>query len=205
MVDKQQHWDRVYDNKSPVEVSWFQSEPTLSLQLIQDCALDASSAIIDVGGGASRLVDHLLERGYRNLAVLDISGLALDHARSRLGDRAAEVEWFVDDVTRFQPSRKFDCWHDRAVFHFLTDRNDQQAYVATLDHALVAGGTLIIATFAMGGPEKCSGLDVEQYDAEKICKVLGDTFSLQGTRYELHQTPAGKQQDFVYFLFKKIK
>jgi SAM-dependent methyltransferase len=203
VTESKQHWDRVYQDRSPVEVSWFQAEPSLSLQLIQDCALERNSAIIDIGGGASRLVDHLLDRGYGNLAVLDVSALALEQARQRLGARAADVEWFVEDVTRFRPSRKFDCWHDRAVFHFLTRSQDRRNYVRTLEQALLPAGVLIIATFAIGGPDKCSGLDVVQYDEEKIQQALGDGFVLENVKHELHVTPAGQEQKFIYFVCRK--
>ena len=204
MSDKQQHWDKIYSDKTPLEVSWFQAEPTLSLQLIHDSIEDPGAAIIDVGGGASRLVDHLLERGYNNLAVLDISATAIAQAQQRLAERADQVEWFVEDITRFRAPRKFHLWHDRAVFHFLTDEQDCQAYVDTLRQAMESGGDVVIATFDIGGPQQCSGLDVVQYDADKITGVLGKDFELVEIRHELHQTPGEKTQPFNYFHFKKI-
>ena len=204
-MSRKQHWDQVYTDKTPLEVSWFQSETTLSLKLIQNTGIDHDAAIIDVGGGASRLVDTLLEHDYHNLAVLDISTAAIQHAQSRLSSRANEVEWFVEDITKFHSPRKFDCWHDRAVFHFLTDENDRHAYVMNLEQAVVKGGYVIIATFAIGGPEKCSGLDIVQYDENKIKNVLGNKYELLDIKHELHITPAQKQQQFIYFLFKKLQ
>lgn len=203
-MSRKKHWEQVYTNKSPLEVSWFQNEPSLSLQLINESGIKKDAAIIDIGGGASRLVDHLLEQGYQNMAVLDLSSSAIQHARLRLGDRQSQVEWFIEDVTGFNPPRKFDLWHDRAVFHFLTDAADRQQYKHHLQQGLITGGHLIIATFAIGGPEKCSGLDIVQYDANKISAELGDDYQLVDVHYELHITPAEKEQKFNYFHFKKI-
>ena len=203
-MSRKKHWEQVYTDKTPLEVSWFQNEPSLSLQLINESGINKDAAIIDIGGGASRLVDHLLEQGYQNMAVLDLSSSAIQHARLRLGDRQSQVEWFIEDVTEFNPPRKFDLWHDRAVFHFLTDVADRQHYKQRLQQGLIIGGHLIIATFAIGGPEKCSGLDIVQYDANKISAELGDDYQLVDVHYELHITPAEKQQKFNYFHFKKI-
>lgn len=205
MTDPKQHWENVYRNKTPVEVSWFQAEPVISLEFIQNCASDSNTAIIDVGGGASRLVDCLLDRGYKNIAVLDVSAQALEHARTRLGARADQVEWFVEDITLFRPTRKFDCWHDRAVFHFLTHSTDRELYLQTMEQALVPGADVIIATFATGGPKKCSGLDVEQYDEDKIKRTLGDRYALQEVKHETHVTPGETTQAFNYFYFRKIE
>ena len=204
-MSRKKHWEQVYTDKTPLEVSWFQNEPSRSLQLITESGIDKNAAIIDVGGGASRLVDHLLEQGFSNLAVLDLSASAIQHAQSRLGDRQSEVEWFVEDITEFKPSRKFDLWHDRAVFHFLTEATDREKYRQCLQQGLVSGGHLIIATFAIGGPDKCSGLDIVQYDADKISRELGADFQLQDVHFELHITPAEKEQKFNYFHFKKVR
>lgn len=203
-MSRKKHWEQVYTDKVPLEVSWFQNEPSLSLQLINDSGINKDAAIIDIGGGASRLVDHLLDQGYRNLAVLDLSSSAIQHAQARLGDQQSQVEWFVEDITEFKPSRKFECWHDRAVFHFLTDSADREKYKQCLQQGLLTGGHIIIATFAIGGPEKCSGLDIVQYDANKISSELGDAYELLDVHYELHITPAEKEQKFNYFHFKKI-
>ena len=204
MSQKQKHWDKIYTDKLPVEVSWFQNEPTLSLQLIRDSGISTNAAVIDVGGGASRLIDHLLEHGYSNVAVLDISKSAIEHAQTRLGGDQQKVEWFVSDITHFEATRKFQIWHDRAVFHFLTNAQDREKYVNVLNQALEVNGQLIIATFAIGGPEKCSGLDIVQYDEDKMKKELGDNFQLQEIHHELHYTPNDKEQKFIYFCFKKI-
>lgn len=203
-MDRQKHWEEVYSNKSPLEVSWFQADPALSLQLIQATGIDKSAAIIDVGGGASRLVDFLLSHEYNNVSVLDISSQAIEHARGRLGDKASHVDWLVEDITGFSAAHKYDLWHDRAVFHFLTDAGDRQKYVANMNDALVKGSHVIIATFAIGGPDKCSGLEIVQYDEKKIQKELGTGYKLQDVHHELHTTPANKQQQFIYFHFIKL-
>jgi len=204
-MSRKKHWEQVYTEKTPLEVSWFQNEPSLSMQLINESGVDKEAAIIDIGGGASRLVDHLLEQGYHNLAVLDVSASAIQHAQGRLGDQQSQVEWFVEDVTEFTPPRKFDLWHDRAVFHFLTEAADREQYKLCLQQGLMPGGHLIIATFAIGGPEKCSGLDIVQYNANKISSELGGAYQLIDVHYELHITPAEKQQKFNYFHFKNIR
>lgn len=202
-MSKKQHWEQIYTNRTPLDVSWFQQQPAISLSLINSLKLSKEAAIIDVGGGASLLVDHLLAEGYHNLAVLDISAQALTHSQSRLGKQAENVEWFVEDITKFSPSRKFDLWHDRAVFHFLTDETDRQHYVANLKKAMVTNGHVVIATFAMGGPTKCSNLDIMQYDEAKIGAELGKDFILRSVHHELHVTPANKEQAFIYFHFQK--
>ena len=201
MSDRKAHWENVYKDKSALEVSWYQSEPLLSLQLIHNAELASDAAIIDVGGGASVLIDHLCDEGFSNAAVLDISANALACAKERLGDKAKNVEWFDEDVTSFNPPHQFSLWHDRAVFHFLTDALDRHRYVEVLNRALIPGGHLIIAAFAIGGPEKCSGLDIVQYDAEKLKAELGDGFELLEELTELHLTPSNAEQQFSYFHF----
>jgi SAM-dependent methyltransferase len=203
-VNRKAHWENVYHTRSPLDVSWYQREPALSLALIEASGVASDGGIIDVGGGASVLVDRLLESGYSGLAVLDISGAALAHARTRLGARAAEVEWVEADVTTFRSERRFGLWHDRAVFHFLTDAGDRAAYVQTLEAALAPAGHVIIATFAPGGPTMCSGLDIVQYDADKLCGELGAGFELVEQRSELHHTPADKDQAFNFFLLRRV-
>jgi SAM-dependent methyltransferase len=201
MNDRKTHWEDVYRSKSPSQVSWFQGEPELSLQLIGKTGVGLDAAIIDVGGGASTLVDGLYERGYSNLSVLDVSKHALEHARNRMGEKAGELAWFEEDITCFRPTGQFSVWHDRAVFHFLTERADRQSYVSVLRKALKPGGHLIIMAFAIDGPVKCSGLDIVQYDAQKMQTELGKGFELLETGYETHLTPAGNQQKFAYFHF----
>ena len=203
MENAKAHWEQIYGTRSPSEVSWYQSDPRSSLRLIEDTDIGREDPLIDVGGGASTLVDHLLEAGYARLAVLDISAAALARARKRLGDRAGRVEWLEADITEFVAPHPFRLWHDRAVFHFLTDPADQRRYVRNLDAALVPGGHLIVATFAVGGPEKCSGLPIVQYDAERLCAVLGPKFALEDTFTEVHHTPGGTDQDFAFFRLRK--
>lgn len=199
MVGRKEHWERIYSARSPVEVSWYQKEPALSLQLIQNCGLAKDDPIIDVGGGASVLVDRLLEKGYRKLAVLDISSTSLAYAQERLGDRARYVEWFTADVTEFVAPHLFSLWHDRAVFHFLTLPEDRKKYVGVLKNTLQPGGYLVLAAFAMHGPTKCSGLNVVRYDAGKLMSELGDQFELVGETGETHVTPDNKEQLFSWF------
>lgn len=217
MIDRKTHWENVYAKSSYLRVSWYQEEPALSLQLIRSTQISLDAPIIDVGGGASLLVDRLCDAGYSNLAVLDVSAQALAHAKDRLGYKVrtgtvregslgckvSDVEWFEADVTQFNPPHRFSLWHDRAVFHFLTVQADRDQYLGVLNQALEPGGHLIIMAFAIGGPEKCSGLDIVQYDADKLSAELGPGFELVETGYEIHQTPAGKQQKFAYFRFQK--
>lgn len=200
-MNRKQHWETVYTSKSPLDVSWYQTEPRLSLQMIAATGVANDAPIIDIGGGASVLVDRLLDAGYTCLSVLDISGQALSHARRRLGERAGRVEWLEADITAFDPPRPFKVWHDRAVFHFLTDPEDRRKYVAALRRGLPVGGQLIMAAFAIGGPLKCSGLDIVQYDAAKLTAALGHDFRLLQEQGERHATPSGKEQLFGYFRF----
>lgn len=202
-MNRKAHWNEVYSNKSPLEVSWYQKEPALSLQLINNTGVSTHAAIIDIGGGASTLIDHLSVSGFRHLAVLDISGNALASAKKRLGPVADDIEWFESDVTTFQSPHQFDIWHDRAVFHFLTEADDRNRYVESLKHTLKPGGHLIMAAFAIGGPNKCSGLDIVQYDAAKLLTELGSGYTLIEEDSELHVTPTGKEQLFAYFRFTK--
>lgn len=199
MPDRKQHWESVYQQKSPLEVSWYQEEPSLSLQLIQRCGIALDAALIDVGGGASTLVDKLCDEDYTNVTVVDVSEHALDHSKARLADDANTVEWFAQDITRFKPPHKFKLWHDRAVFHFLTTRPDREKYINVLKRALEPGGFVIIMAFTTGGPVKCSGLDIVQYDAKKLLAELGPGFDLLETGHEIHDTPAGNQQKFAFF------
>ncbi len=201
MFDRKAHWQNVYQEKSPLDVSWYQKEPKLSVELIHRAGLSDNEPIIDVGGGASVLVDFLCKEGFTNLSVLDISENALADAKKRLGNLAKNVKWIESDITEFSSSHKFSLWHDRAVFHFLTNESDRRKYIKALTQALKAGGHLIIATFAIDGPEKCSGLEIVQYDASKLEIELGEEFELLEERKEIHITPANKEQRFVYFRF----
>lgn len=202
MSDRQHHWEQVYQNKLSTEVSWYQEYPGRSMSMIEKAAAAAGDAIIDVGGGASLLVDSLLQHGYQRLAVLDISAAALACAQQRLCERAAQVEWLVADVTRFEPPHRYSLWHDRAVFHFLTAEADRKKYLAVLRKALQPEAHLVIATFAEDGPEMCSGLPVERYSAQKLMQTLGAEFELLEQQVENHTTPAGGEQKFNYFLLR---
>ena len=192
------HWQRVYGSRAEDEVSWFQVRPLASLALISAAAAGPDARIVDVGGGASRLVDALLDAGHRGVTVLDIAEGALFLARRRLGPRAAAVEWITADVTTWQPGAPFDVWHDRAVFHFLTLPEDREAYRATLRRALRPGGQAIVATFSTAGPERCSGLPVVRYEPETLASELGPELRLVQSAREEHLTPGGKLQRFQY-------
>ena len=203
-LNRKKHWENVYGQKKPVEVSWYQVEPAVSLGFITLIEIDSAAKIIDVGGGASVFVDKLLNQGFQNLTVLDISSKAIHHAQERLGRRAENVSWIEADVTEFESSIQYDFWHDRAVFHFLTDAEDRTKYVRRLKESIKPGGHVVIAAFAIDGPPKCSGLDVERYSPEKMKNELGDSFELVNSVTELHITPWNKQQKFIYCYFKKI-
>lgn len=202
MSDRKDHWENVYLKKSPREVSWYQQEPTRSLSIISGISLPRSAPIIDVGGGASTLVDKLCEDAYTNVSVLDISKSALNLSRKRLADKADRIHWYEEDVTRFKPPHRFALWHDRAVFHFLTSKADRKKYIDILRQSLEPGGHLVMLTFAIDGPRKCSGLDIVQYDDDRLTSELGEGFDLLQTGRERHVTPAGHQQAFAFFHFQ---
>jgi SAM-dependent methyltransferase len=202
-TSRQAHWENVYTTKGENEVSWFQQSPAPSLELIVQAGAVRNSAIIDIGGGASRLVDHLVERGFEDVTVLDLSGAALETAKARLGADADRVHWFVADATIWEPVKRYDIWHDRAAFHFLTDEKDRAAYIARLTRGLKAGGHAIIATFALDGPEKCSGLPVARYDATSLAQTLGPAFRLDHTQRHEHATPWGSHQVFQFSVFRR--
>jgi SAM-dependent methyltransferase len=202
--DRQAHWDSVYQTKREDEVSWFQASPSPSLDLINATGVERSASIIDVGGGASRLVDALSEEGFANLTVLDISEAATEKAKARLGARAKHVTWIVADVTKWEPGGTYDVWHDRAAFHFLTAPEDRVAYAQRVLQAVRPGGHVIIGTFALDGPERCSGLPVVRHDAESIGAVLGPSFRLIETRRHEHQTPMGGSQKFQFSRFQRV-
>jgi len=198
-VGNQEHWETIYGQKSPSEVSWYRPHLEHSLRFIEESGVGIAGEIIDVGGGASTLVDDLLGRGYRNITVLDLSAAAIDRARERLGARATEVTWMVGDVTEIDlPRHRYDFWHDRAVFHFLTDEESRCRYVDAVRHALKPNGHIVVATFGPEGPERCSGLPVVRYSAEGIHGQFGDDFRRVGTGREIHHTPWGSEQEFVY-------
>lgn len=193
------HWEQVYSTKASDAVSWYQPHASVSLSLIRETGIDLDAPIIDVGGGASTLVDDLLDLGYGALSVLDLSEAALDAAASRLGTRGNVVRWLEADITRTTfPEASIELWHDRAVFHFLNEADDRAAYVRTLSQAVKPGGHLIIGTFAENGPEKCSGLPVQRYSAQGLYSQFSAAFELVKTTTEAHHTPSGSIQAFVY-------
>jgi SAM-dependent methyltransferase len=200
---RQAHWQNVYTKKGENEVSWFQDNPTPSLELIAQVGATPTSAIIDIGGGASRLVDNLVELGFKDVTVLDLSEAALEAAKGRLGGRAAQVHWIVADATVWEPEKAYEIWHDRAAFHFLTEERDRAAYVARLERALKVGGYAVIATFALDGPERCSGLPVVRYDPVSLGQTLGRAFQLVDTRRHAHATPWGSDQSFQFSVFRR--
>ena len=202
-ASRQDHWENVYTSKGESQLSWFQETPALSLELIELAGVVRSSAIVDIGGGASRLADSLVSRGYEDVTVLDLSAAALAAARSRIGEEANRVTWIAADVTAWEPSRSYDLWHDRAAFHFLTLARDQAAYVARLRRALHPGGHAIIGTFASDGPERCSGLVVSRYDANRLAATLGSGFELIDARRHEHVTPWGATQKFQFSTFRR--
>ena len=203
-MDRKTHWEEVYQQKQPDAVSWFQQEPGLSLQLIEKSGISLTDNIIDIGGGASVLVDRLVDKGFHNISVLDISSAALRVSQQRLGNLADNVDWITADVTEFEAEKTFNLWHDRAVFHFLTEEKDRQKYKQKLTQYISSGGNIIIASFAIGGPEKCSGLPIVQYDDEKIIQEFGAEFELKECIEEQHVTPWGSKQYFKYFRLIKI-
>lgn len=203
MSDRSAHWENVYATKGEAEVSWFQDSPAISLEMIRAVSPDHDAAIIDIGGGASRLVDALLQGGYRDVAVLDLSANALDIVKRRIGQAASTIDWIVADATTWRPAKTYDVWHDRAAFHFLTDPPDRAAYVERLRSAVAPGGHVIIATFAPDGPEKCSGLPVQRYDSTSLAAELGPEFELVETRSETHHTPWHSTQAFQFSRFRR--
>ncbi|MCU0655552.1 MAG: class I SAM-dependent methyltransferase [Polyangiaceae bacterium] len=198
------HWEQVYRTKERTEVSWYRPHLERSLELIDGLALPEEARLVDIGGGASTLVDDLLMRGFSKITVVDLAGAALEHARRRLGERGATVTWLEGDVTQplLAPS-SVDLWHDRAVFHFLADPEHQAAYRAQLASAVRPGGYAVVGTFALDGPERCSGLPVVRHDSEGLAAALGPDFSMVTEAREIHRTPAGKEQPFSYVLCRR--
>jgi trans-aconitate methyltransferase len=202
---RQAHWANVYTTKNEKEVSWFEASPTISLDLIRSTKVNLDAPIIDIGGGASRLVDALIDNGFQAITVLDLSKEALASAKARLGARGAKVRWIVEDVTTWEPSETYDVWHDRAAFHFLTEPKDRAAYAARVSRAVRPGGHVIIGTFAPDGPERCSGLQVVRHDAASLSEMLGSAFDLIESRRHGHQTPMGTTQRFQFSRFRRLK
>jgi hypothetical protein len=205
MSDKQRedHWDRVYREKAPDQTSWYQVEPSLSLAMIARAGLQPDAAIIDIGAGRSSLVDRLVEAGFRQLSVLDISSTALEEVRRRL-PTDPPVRWIVSDIANYCPDQSFSLWHDRALFHFLTEHSDREAYKMALRAALLPAAQLLIGTFALDGPLRCSGLEVVRYDADSLTRELGPEFELIEEQDEVHLTPWGSEQRFCFCRFRYL-
>ncbi|RKE25222.1 methyltransferase family protein [Paraburkholderia sp. BL23I1N1] len=203
-MDSKEHWEELYRSKAPDAVSWYRPHLDTSLRLIGEVASDRNATIIDVGGGESTLVDDLVERGYRNLTVLDTSAVALNTTKRRLGTSASHIVWVESDITTAQlPQDRYDVWHDRAVFHFLTEPSQRDAYVQLLSAALRPGGHVVMGTFGPAGPTSCSGLHVMRYDANSLFAEMGPGFELSAAILEDHHTPAGATQQFLYCCFRK--
>ena len=203
-MTRQQHWETVYRTREQHLVGWYQATPTMSLELVGSCDVAPDAPLIDVGGGSSALVDHLLAAGYTDLSVLDVSATALALARERLGSSANAVRWIEGDVTRPILDRTYRLWHDRAAFHFLTGADDQERYIERLNQALSSDGFAIIATFALDGPDSCSGLPIQRYGPESLAARLGPDFEPVSFEPETHITPGGVEQEFLYGLFRKV-
>ena len=200
------HWERIYERKAPTQVSWYQEHAQFSLQFIRNTGLQKTDALIDVGGGASTLVDDVIAHGFEDITVLDISALALKVARERLGEKAKHVNWIEADITQADlPHRYYVLWHDRAVFHFLTQVADRRRYVDLVRHCVRPGGHVIVATFALDGPERCSGLEVMRYSPERLHGEFGDEFEVVDSTDETHHTPFGTEQKFIYCYCRKAE
>jgi SAM-dependent methyltransferase len=194
-----EHWDRVFREKADDETSWYEPTPDQSLSMLDRLAVGPDASVVDVGAGRSRIVDALVSRGHDDVSVLDVSAESLARSQRRLGERAEQVEWIVADVRTWQPHRRYDVWHDRAVFHFLTEPDDRAAYRDVLRSALTPGGVLIVATFAPSGPTHCSGLPVTRYGPDDLAEVLGPDLLVLDEREVSHTTPWGKPQPFTWF------
>ena len=201
--NKEEYWENVHSKKSENEVSWFQKHPTDSIELIKSLNLNLDANIIDVGAGESRLVDNLIELGFSNIDVLDISKSAIEKAKQRLGKKSLGVNWIVSDINEFVPMKKYDLWHDRAAFHFLTSEKHIKNYISLASNYINDNGKLIIASFSSNGPKKCSGLDVIKYSKELIEKTFEDSFDINSHFISNHKTPFGTFQEFLFASFKK--
>ncbi len=203
MKDLTSHWNGIYSKKEFEETSWYQAKPESSLNLIESLGLSREAAMLDVGGGNSFLVDHLLKLGYENLHVLDISEVAIKMAKERLGVDSSKVDWFVTDITEFDSEKKFDVWHDRAAFHFLTEDEQVNDYISILNNSLKPGGYFILATFSEKGPEKCSGIEIRQYSTQDLKKLFEKDFEILSLENLDHTTPWDAKQNFSFGLFQK--
>tara|TARA_Y100000385_G_scaffold182894_1_gene188935 strand:- start:607 stop:1227 length:621 start_codon:yes stop_codon:yes gene_type:complete len=200
---RKSHWDRIYDSKQMNEVSWFQESPSTSIDLIKSFNLDLNASIIDVGGGDGFLVDHLLMMGFKNITVLDISSSAINKAKKRLGNNSSLVEWIVSDISKFIPNKKYDLWHDRAAFHFLTESNEIKHYIRSTELHIKQNGNLIIGTFSENGPLKCSGIRITQYSQISLSELFNDMFKVKESFQTDHKTPLNTIQNFTFCSFIK--
>lgn len=203
METRKEHWEKIYATKQPQEVSWTQELPKTSLDFVHSFNLSKTASIIDIGGGDSKLVDYLLNEGFENISVLDISEKAIERAKQRLGSKAGKINWIVSDITEFHPSTTYDCWHDRATFHFLTSADEINTYLASARQAIPSGGAMIIGTFSDKGPKKCSMLNVHQYTEEQLLQQLQNGFEKIKCVTEDHTTPFNTTQNFLFCSFKK--
>ena len=203
--DRKKHWEHIYQTKELKDVSWFQPTPETSLDFFRQFNVPTTAKIIDIGGGDSFLVDHLLDLGYQDISVLDISSSAIDRAKQRLGERAAKVKWIVADAATFKPTEKYDFWHDRAAFHFLTVKNEIDHYIATAAHAISPKGILVIGTFSEQGPTKCSGIAIKQYSEDTMTDLFQNDFEKINCIAIDHKTPFDTIQNFVFCSFRKLK
>lgn len=202
MSSLKDHWENIYKTKDHTEVSWYQESPDISLELLNEIHAKPSHSVIDVGCGASLLVDHLLKLGYKDITLIDLSDSALALIKTRLSDKSSIPEYMSEDITKVEFNKYFDIWHDRAVFHFLTDENDRNRYMTILDKNLAHSGRAIIGAFSFNGPDKCSGLNVVQYDGMKMESVLPKSLELVETITDTHMMPNGATQEFMYFIIK---
>ncbi len=203
--DRKKHWETIYQTKELSELSWFEDKPQISLDFIEEFNPPLTARIIDIGGGDSLLVDHLLDLGYQDITVLDISEAALERAKNRLGDRAQQVTWIVADAASFKPSVKYDFWHDRAAFHFLTRESEISSYLQTVQQSLTANGILVIGTFSERGPAKCSGIEIKQYSEESMAERLRQFFQKINCKTVDHTTPFQTSQNFVFCSFRRLQ
>lgn len=203
--NRKNHWENIYQTKSLNEVSWYQPKPETSFNFVEKLNMPKAAKIIDVGGGDSYFVDHLLELGYENITVLDISEAAIKRAKARLGKKATLVNWVVEDVIHFHSIEQYDFWHDRAAFHFLTNKKDVEKYVATVSKNIKDNGVLVIGTFSEDGPKKCSGIEIKQYSEQSLTKIFKLNFRKIESFTIDHKTPFDTIQNFVFCNFKKLR
>ncbi len=204
IFDKKEHWETIYKTKDLKDVSWYQETPKVSLDFIEYFKIPKTAKIIDIGGGDSYLVDHLLDLGYKDITILDISETAIQKAKERLGNRANDVKWIIDDIANFSPQETYDLWHDRAAFHFLNDQKEINHYIDSIQKGIHSGGALIIGTFSEKGPKKCSGIPITRYSEESLDTTFNGYFEKMKCTYIDHETPFETVQNFIFCSFKKL-